>query len=168
MCVHSTPSPPHQPHGHRPQPWMGTAQPLHPLPSSPTGRGHRDPTCRDSTDTQYGTCSGKGWQGGRAGAGGTHLVPRAGRTAGGGSCTCRCYSKPRRKRRMSHPAGTHWLGSRVRHPCSIRGGRRIPLLPCRSFQLPLAAAGGERNISTEWQQRGQAGIAAASWYSLGP
>lgn len=101
-------------------------------------------------------------------AGRTHLVPRAGRTAGGGSCTCRCCSKPHHRRRMSRPTGTRWPGSRVRHPCSIRGGRRIPLLPCRSSQPPLAAAGGERNISAEWQQRGQAGIAAASWHSLRP
>lgn len=101
-------------------------------------------------------------------ADGTHLVPRAGRIAGGGSCTCRCCSKPRRRRRMSRPAGTRWPGSRARHPCNIRGGHRIPLLPCRSSQPPLAATGGERNIGTEWQRRGQAGIAAVSWHSLGP
>lgn len=122
-----TPSPPHQPPGHRPQPLVGTAQPLHPLSSGPRGRGHGlDTTLRHNIAPERGDKE----------ADGTDLVPRAGHTADGGSCTCRCCSKPRRRHRLSHPAGTRWLGRKARHPCSTQGGHKIPLLPCRLSQPP--------------------------------
>lgn len=122
---------------------------------------------RHNTETQQGSCSSKGPRGCLWDRTEAHLVPRAGHTVGGGSCTCHCCSMPHHRHRTSHPAGTRWLGSRVRHLYSIQGGHRILLLPCRWSQPPSAVTGEERSISTQKQQMGSAQMDATFWHSMG-